>query len=338
MTLGEHLDELRKRIFLAAIVPILVAVVLLFFGGQILTFLLKPLHQALSANELPSNIVAPSALTVIMLYMKIALIGGFVFGVPWVLWQMWLFVAPGLFPHERKFVTRLMPFSLIMACLGVLFMYYIMLPVTLWFLVGFTTGFPLDNNVAGTWFASPGHAESVKEYPEVLVFPLSTEDPPDPKPGQAWINVSQNRMKVFMGVVDDEPQYRTLPLSKPSLIQPLFHVDQYISLVLMFALGFAIAFQLPLVMLGAAASRLVTYAFMRKHWRGAAMGCTIIGALLTPADPGSMLALAVPLYLLYEFGLVLVRILVKPRPANDDDDDQNGDSDDQSNLQTVPDA
>ncbi len=72
-----------------------------------------------------------------MMYMKVALVGGLVIGSPWIFYQLWLFVAAGLYPHERRYVYFYLPVSVGLFLGGVMFCFYFAMPVVLDFFLGF---------------------------------------------------------------------------------------------------------------------------------------------------------------------------------------------------------
>ncbi|MDH3583159.1 MAG: twin-arginine translocase subunit TatC [Phycisphaerae bacterium] len=314
MSLGEHLEELRYRLILALIGPVAVGIGLLVFGEEILGLIMAPLQEALLAEGLDPQVYAPSPLTAIAVYFKVAIVGGLTVSVPWILWQAWSFIAPGLYANERRFVTLMMPASIVLGVIGVLFMYFVMLPFTLWFLVFFATDFDLPEVKPNPLLPSPHVPESVSNTPKLFQIPMTRQDPAEPQVGQMWIKVPEFELRLYAGGDLQTPVLWTTKLKQRSMIQPLFHIDQYVNLVVFFALGFVIAFQLPLVMLLLARVGILSYRQMRHHWRAALMGSAVAGAILTPQDPISMLALAIPLYVLYEFGLILVRLFAAEAP------------------------
>ena len=308
MSLGDHLEDLRKRLFFGLVGPILFAIGLMFVAHRIVSFLCVPLLVAMKKVGQTPQVVMPQVGDAFGIYLRVALIGGIILGIPWLLWHLWQFIAPGLYPHERKYVVALMPGSAVLATVGVVFMYYVMLPFTLWFLVGFASIFPFPDLsetpvtrfIPGQEIAAPAEGET-----PTLILPQLQTDPPDPAEGQVWLNVTRNQISVFLnGVI------RRVPLASTGLVTPQLHISEYISFVMWMALAFAVAFQLPLVMLALGFTGLVTYAGMASARKYALLGGFATGALLTPPDIFSQMAMAIPLYLLYEFGLLLVRFFV----------------------------
>jgi sec-independent protein translocase protein TatC len=134
MSLGDHLEELRHRIILAIAGVIVALVVSLFFSGAIISFIEKPFIEAMG-KEARLQTLAPAE--GIIIYMNIALIAGLVVSSPWVFYQLWMFVAAGLYPHERRYVHIAVPFSVCLFITGALLFIFYIAPVMLKFLILF---------------------------------------------------------------------------------------------------------------------------------------------------------------------------------------------------------
>lgn len=172
-----------------------------------------------------------------MTYLKVSLITGFVIAGPWIFYQIWLFIAAGLYPHERKYVHFYLPASLGLFLLGAVFCYFVVLPFIMNFLLGF------------------------------------------------------NRE------LDISPQIR---------------LSEGINFVLLIPAMFGVSFQLPLVMLLLERLQIIDVKTYREKRRIAILVNAIIAMLLMPGDPFSMLAMLIPLILLYEFGIWICSL----RPMN----------------------
>ncbi len=294
MSLGDHLDELRRRLMLGLAGPLVAVIVMFYFADRIIEFMLIPLQAALRGNGLPPTVYGNSPLSIFSLWTRVAMVGGIVVGVPWLLWHLWQFVAPGLYPKERKFVTRLIPGTAFCAVAGISFMYYVVLPRMMMFLIGITVT-----------LVPPPTPPPLPLPPGVTLpsIPMLAADPQGAVNGQMWVNVAEHQLRVM---IDGKVMGTTLTTA--SLIQPLIQADEYIKLVLFLALGFSIAFQLPLVMLGLAWSGIVTRKQMAGARRIMLLVNTILGAVLTGgADVTAMLFMAAALQVLYEVGLLLIR-------------------------------
>ncbi len=167
-----------------------------------------------------------------MIWIKAALISGIVFASPWIFWQIWEFVAAGLYPHERRFVHLFVPFSLALFFAGAALAFFFVFEPVLDFLFSFN-----------------------------------------------------RRMNI-----DAAPRF-----------------SEWLSFVLFLPLGFGLSFQLPLVMLFLERIGIFSVSAYLSKWRIAILVIFVISMLLTPADPVSMLLMAVPLTFLYFGGVLLCR-------------------------------
>ena len=173
-------------------------------------------------------------------YIKVCSIAGFIVASPWVFFQLWLFVAAGLHPHERKYIYVYLPLSFALFISGALAGFYYAFPLMLQFFVAFND----------------------------------------------WLNIS---------------------------LQP--RLSEYISLAMMLPLMFGISFQLPMGMLFLERIGIFTIDNYKQNMRMAVLVISIISMLLTPADPGSMMLMMVPLVVLYFFGILLCRLRVRTPAA-----------------------
>ena len=166
------------------------------------------------------------------IWVRTALLVGIVLASPWIFYQLWTFVAAGLYAHEKRWVWTFLPFSIGLFLAGVLLAFFFVFDFVLDYLLQFNRWLGLD---------------------------------PDPR------------------------------------------ISEWLSFVLILPLGFGIGFQLPLVMLFLERIGVVERETYTSHWRFAVLAIAIVSAVLTPADPYSMLFLAVPLCLLYFGGVGLCR-------------------------------
>ena len=131
-----HLVELRNRLVKAAIaVGMMVAILALYPGpGALYDILAQPLVASLPAG---ATMIATSVISPFMVPLKIMLMTGFLMALPVVLWQVWAFVAPGLYSHEKKLVLPLVVSSSILFFIGVAFCYYFVFGQVFKFIQGF---------------------------------------------------------------------------------------------------------------------------------------------------------------------------------------------------------
>jgi sec-independent protein translocase protein TatC len=143
MSFFEHLVDLRKRLINSAIAIAIGAGVGLTVSKRFIAFITKPMTDALRAAHLEDSLYYTSPAGYVSLVINLGLYLGIALAMPFVLYQIWLFVAPGLFKHERKAVAGFIVSSMFLFLSGIAFGYYIMLPQTLHFLIGFATGGPI---------------------------------------------------------------------------------------------------------------------------------------------------------------------------------------------------
>jgi sec-independent protein translocase protein TatC len=189
------------------------------------------------------TIISMSPQEAFLIYIKASLITGLVLGSPWIFWQIWSFVAAGLYPHERKYVHVFLPFSLGLFLLGASTAFFFVFEPVLSFLFNFNT---------------------------------------------------------MLG------------------IEPTPRISEWLSFVLILPLGFGISFQLPLVMLFLERIGIFSVEAYIEKWRVAILVIFIISMLLTPADPTSMLLMAMPLSVLYALGVLLCRYMPSNRNPFDE--------------------
>ncbi len=315
MSLGDHLEELRSRLILAFGGLLIGAAICLCFGTQIIKFIQKPyadlvqpqdaetptkdktielienlfngINQKLADDPNTPNIDQETEKFVSMFctevlvaisndpnftfnspssdqispqrhlqvlrpadgfisYIKISLISGLILTSPWVFYHIWMFVAAGLYSHEKRYVHTAVPFSAALFVAGALFFVLVVAPLTLKFLVGFNEG--------------------------------------------------------VLGARSN------------------FTFADYISFITMLMLVFGVAFQTPVAIFFLTKTGLVSIASLRKSRKFVLLGIFVVAAMATPPDPVSQVTLAIPLYALFELGILLSSISQKKREKQDNKD------------------
>lgn len=303
MSFGDHLEDLRRRIIMAlgGIIPILV--VSLVFGKDLLGLILRPVIKQLHEAGLPQSMQSTGPLETFGAYVQISLIATIVLGGPWIIFQLWKFVSPGLYRHERRFVHFLLPLSAVLTIVGVLFLYFVIMPVMLAFFIKFGSDVALV----------PPTTALLPEGTVLPTIPVLAADPPSPTPGTMWFSTELQQLRIALpnGVI------MGADLTKGAGVVQQYRVNEYVSLFLTLALTFAGAFQTPVVVLLLGWVGILDLAVLTKYRRHAIFVCTIAAAVLTPtADPLTMLLLAGPLYMLYELGVLMLRFLPASRIAS----------------------
>jgi len=229
-TLIEHLLELRSCLIKSFIGWIVGAIISYLLAKHIINFLLFPLYKLVPSQSTVFFRTFPEVFTA---YIKLSIIVGFIISSPYIFYQIWLFIAPGLYPQERKWVKSAIFLTCFSFLIGDLLAYYIFLPAILKFLYSFGEKF--------------------------LIF-------------------------------------------KPFL-------KEYISFVLKIFIIFGILFQIPSFLFLLSKLNLVTSTQLKNFRPYAIILSFFIAAILTSGiDPLNQLLLAIPLTLLYEIGIILVKL------------------------------
>lgn len=235
-TLMSHLLELRARMMKAVLAVIVVLVCLMPFMNRVFELVSKPLREALpEGSEMIVTEVAAPFLTPFKTTFFVALF----IAMPVVLWQVWQFVAPGLYKREKRFAIPLMVSSVVLFYLGIAFAYFVVFRIMFAF------------------FAS--------------VTPAGVEMTPD--------------------------------------------ISAYLSFVLGIFLAFGLAFEVPIATVMLIWSGLVSADALRKARPYVFLGAFVVGMVLTPPDVFSQTLLAIPMYLLYEAGLIMARVMLPQKSA-----------------------
>ena len=242
MSLGEHLEELRMRLILAIAGIFCGMVVCMCFGKYLVTLLRLPYDRTMASLELSNKLVAIHPAEGFLVYIKTSLIFGLLLTCPWVFWQIWAFVASGLYKKEKKFAYSVAPVSAALFICGGIFFMTKVAPLTMAFFVKFNK-YLLD-------------------------------------------------------------------------VQSMFTLANYINLVLVLTLVFGLAFQMPIIVVFAERMGLVTIEILTKNRKFVILALVIISAIVTPPDIISQIALAGPLYVLYEGSIIFCRITAGRRKKN----------------------
>jgi sec-independent protein translocase protein TatC len=129
-----HLVELRQRIVRAAIAIVIVFIPMAFFMQQIFDFLSQPMLAALPVG---TKLLATGVITPFMVPLKVTLFAAFLVALPYVLWQAWAFVAPGLYRHEKRLAGPLIASSVLMFFAGMAYCYFVVFGFVFKFIASF---------------------------------------------------------------------------------------------------------------------------------------------------------------------------------------------------------
>lgn len=236
--LMEHLLELRTRVVRACAAVLIVFLCLSPFMKQIFDFLSLPLMAALpqGVKMLSTGVVAP-----FFVPLKVTLFLAFLISLPIVLYQLWAFVAPGLYKREKRLVWPILFSSLLMFALGMLYCYFVVFRMVFMFIAGFS--------------------------------PDSVNFAPD--------------------------------------------IDAYFGFVISMFLAFGMTFEVPIVVMVLNRMGMAHYETLVKVRPYVIVGAFIIAAIVTPPDVLSQCLLALPLVILYQVGLWMVKLFGKTAPETD---------------------
>jgi sec-independent protein translocase protein TatC len=232
-----HLVELRDRLLRCLIAAGVVFLALCLYPGPgaIYDLLALPLTEALPEG---TKMVAIGVITPFMVPIKVTMLVAFIAALPVILYQIWAFVAPGLYAHEKRLGLPLVVASTFLFMLGMSFCYFFVFGQVFKFIAGFA----------------------------------------------------------------------------PKSITPAPDIEAYLSFVMTMFLAFGVAFEVPVVLVVLVKLGAVTVEKL-KEWRSYFVVIAfIIAAVVTPPDVVSQLALAIPMCLLYELGIIFARFVTAPPP------------------------
>ncbi len=309
MSVGDHLEELRTRLIKGLIGFAIALAFCLFFGTNVMSAFCKPLIDVLLEKNLNPQLFSTNLGDGFSVWVQISLISSAVLASPWMLYQLWSFVATGLYAHERKYVTKYIPFSIGLLIAGMLFVYFFILPWTIRFFIEFTGDIPLPA-------AYQASVHSATTEPTAAAFPsapILDGDPLTPQPGQLWFNKPESRLKLFI----DNDDVRVIPFGPNNLVATIITLPEYIDLVLGMLIAFGLSFQMPLVVMALIRLGILKAEAMKKARSYVYFGLVIAAAVITPgSDIPSLVGLTIPLILLYELGLWMGGKAVIPVPVD----------------------
>jgi sec-independent protein translocase protein TatC len=244
MNFLDHLTELRSR-FIKAIMGVVIGFLICYhFSEQIFNLLMQPLCGAFENQT--CQLVTLGVAEAFFVYLKTGILAGFFISIPWIFYQVWKFVEPGLLPREKKLVLP------------------VVFSASLLFVGGASFGY-------------------------FVVFPFAFE--------------------FFLGVIGEG-------------IAPMPAMQAYFSFAVQLLFAFGILFELPLVVIGTVYFGLVQTATLWRTWRYAIVGIFCVSAILTPADPFTMLLLGIPLSLMYIGSLFVCQFIERARRVPVDSETQ----------------
>ncbi len=347
MSFGDHLGELRKRVILALMGAMVGVSICLIFSDTIINAIYQPYLLALRWGGFPVQLYYHKTTGSIISYLMTGFKAGLVVASPWIIYQVWRFVAAGLFVRERRVIYKYIGPSIGLFLLGVAFFFFLVLPVLLKFIISFNLTiqvpqvkpYGLEKSVFGTHMAGI-HVNALPTGDQIkpLLIPMAKSDPTHfPKHTVAmWFNARTSQVRIHVAG-------RTLTLrAQPAdaLFSPLPTLSEYLSFATIMALIFGVSFELPMVMLILTKIGIVKAAQFRQMWRYAVMALALLAVFLAPTpDFFTFLCIFIPLLLLYVLGVILTTLADRnrARAAKADADDQDG-NDSSGPSDTPPDG
>jgi sec-independent protein translocase protein TatC len=298
MSIGDHLEELRMRMIFGLTGFIVAAIVCLFYGKKVMTAFCAPLTRTLLERNINPQMIYTEVGEPFMVFIQISLITAAAFSAPWMMYQLWMFIATGLYPHERKWVTRYIPLSISLLVSGMLFVYFLVLPWTVQFFIDFGNSIPLptvDQRI-------------VENHPPLMNLLVLDGDPAVVKEGDVWLNKWEMKIKVAIKGEDGAIHNSILPFLPSSMVAPQISLQKYIDMVVMMLLTFGLSFQLPLLVMALVRIGIVEIPTLKAGRKIVYFILLIVSSVITPGDViTATIALTVPLALLYELGIFLSR-------------------------------
>src|SRR5574340_768482 len=235
-----HLIEMRDRLLRAVLAVVIIFVCLFPWAQDIYALLARPLLAALPKG---GQMIATEVTPPFFVPVKVTLMAAFLLALPWVFYQAWAFVAPGLYQHEKRIGVPLVIASVILFILGMAFAYFLVFPIVFGFIVGVA----------------------------------------------------------------------------PEGVAVMTDIGKYLDFVMTLFLAFGVTFEVPVAVVLLVKMGMVSVAKLREIRPYVIVGAFVVGAIFTPPDVISQFMLAMPLWVLYELGIIVAAMISKPRPESGSD-------------------
>ncbi|MGB8693946.1 MAG: twin-arginine translocase subunit TatC [Steroidobacteraceae bacterium] len=235
-TLISHLLELRTRLMRAFLAVVLVFIPLAFYSNQLFEWLSQPLLRELPAHSalISTSITAPFTTP-----LKLSFVAALVLAMPYVLYELWAFIAPGLYRHEKRFALPLLFSSIVLFYTGTAFAYFVVFPLIFNFFVNTT----------------------------------------------------------------------------PHGVQMMADITMYMDFVIKLLFSFGLAFEVPVAVVLLVMMNIVRLEKLTQIRGYVLIAVFVIAAIITPPDAISQTIMAIPMYLLYESGILFAKLMARSRRA-----------------------
>lgn len=239
-TFISHLIEMRNRLLRAVIAVVVIFVLLFPWAQDLYALLAKPLLAALPNG---GQMIATEVTTPFFVPIKVTMMAAFLLAMPWVFYQAWAFVAPGLYQNEKRLGVPLVVTSVLLFLLGMAFAYFLVFPVVFGFIVGVA----------------------------------------------------------------------------PEGVAVMTDIGKYLDFVMTLFMAFGITFEVPVAVVLLVKMGMVSVAKLREIRPYVIVGAFVVGAIFTPPDVISQFMLAVPVWILYELGILVASMITKPKAEAEGD-------------------
>lgn len=234
-TLISHLLELRDRLIRCVIAVGVAFVPCMTFSNEIFSYVAQPLIEKLPHGN---SLIATGVMSPFTTPFKLSFFVALLAAMPFILYQLWAFVAPGLYRHEKRFAVPLLASSIVLFYVGVTFAYFFVFPVMFQFFIA----------------------------------------------------------------------------TAPKGVAMMTDINNYLDFVLRMFFAFGVAFEVPVAVVLLVITGIVSIDKLKSNRGYVLIGVFIIAALITPPDAVSQCVMAIPMYALYEGGILMARILSRSRP------------------------
>ncbi|MCU7833977.1 MAG: twin-arginine translocase subunit TatC [gamma proteobacterium symbiont of Taylorina sp.] len=248
-----HLIELRDRVLRIVILVIAIFVVLFFFANDLYHLVAQPLLEQLPDG---STMIATGVAAPFLTPFKLSLVASIFIAIPYIFYQFWSFVAPGLYKHEKRLALPLMASSVILFYGGIVFSFYVVFP---------------------------------------LMFAFFTATTPE---GVAMMT----------------------------------DISQYLDFILKMFFAFGLAFEVPIVTIVLTLTGVTNADKLAEKRPYVIVGSFVIGMLLTPPDIISQTLLAIPVWLLFELGIIFSRIIGNRKTREEEEEEEDEKNNDDSST------
>ncbi len=241
-TLISHLLELRNRLMRAMIAFVIALVPCIYYQNKLFTYVAQPLREKLPKG---ATLIATGVMSPFTTPLMLAMFAAAFIAMPFILYQVWAFVAPGLYKREKRFAIPLLVSSVLLFYCGVAFAYKVVFPVVYKYFVGTT----------------------------------------------------------------------------PEGVTMMTDISQYLKFAVQMFFAFGLAFETPVAVVLLVLTGLVKIEKLRSNRGYVLVGVFIVAAAVTPPDAMSQCIMAIPMYALYEGGLIMASLMSNMRKKDPEDQD-----------------